>query len=92
MPRASICPASSQAPAYRELTGSATVPCMRRLISRHAAMLAVLLCLQVAACMIAMRRDPIDRFSAACVSGLVWRSLRKMGAPGTGTAAPRPTR
>jgi hypothetical protein len=55
-------------------------------------MLAVLLCLQVAASMMALRRDPVDRFSAACISGLVWRQLRKMGAPGTASGSPRPIR
>ena len=42
------------------------------------AALAVLLCLQAAACMLAIRRDPVDRFRAAAVSGLVWGSLRRL--------------
>lgn len=42
------------------------------------ATLAVLLCLQAAATMLAVRRDPVDRFRAACVSALVWESLRRL--------------
>jgi hypothetical protein len=51
---------------------------VRRKLNSHMAALAVLLCLQAAACMLAVRRDPVDRFRAACVSGLVWTSLRKL--------------
>ncbi len=65
---------------------------MRRQISRQTATIAVLLCLQMAACMLAIRRDPVDRFSAACISGLVWRSLRKLDAPGTGPSHAPPVR
>ena len=42
------------------------------------ATLAVLLCLQAAATMLVVRRDPVDRFRAACVSALVWESLRRL--------------
>ena len=28
--------------------------------------------------MLAVRRDPVDRFRAACVSALVWESLRRL--------------
>jgi hypothetical protein len=42
------------------------------------AALAVLLCLQAAASMLAVRRDPVDRFKAVVVSGLVWESLRRL--------------
>jgi hypothetical protein len=45
---------------------------------RRFALLAVLLCLQSAAAVLAVRRDPTDRFRAACVSGLVWVALRKI--------------
>ena len=38
----------------------------------------MLLCLQCAAAMLTVRRDPTDRFRAACVSGLVWVALRKL--------------
>ncbi len=48
------------------------------MLSNHMAALAVLLCLQAAACMLAVRRDPTDRFRAACVSALVWTSLRRL--------------
>jgi hypothetical protein len=48
------------------------------MLSNHMAALAVLLCLQAAACMLAVRRDPADRFRAACVSALVWTSLRRL--------------
>jgi hypothetical protein len=51
---------------------------MRRALNNHMAALAVLLCLQAAACMLAVRRDPVDRFRAACVSGLVWTALRRL--------------
>jgi hypothetical protein len=51
---------------------------MRRLLSNQVTVLAVLLCLQAAASMLALRRDPVDRFRAACVSGLVWGSLRRI--------------
>jgi hypothetical protein len=51
---------------------------VRRVLSNHMTALAVLLCLQAAACMLAVRRDPVDRFRAACVSGLVWGSLRRL--------------
>ncbi len=40
--------------------------------------LAVLLCLQAAAGMMAVRRDPVDRFRAAVVTALVWESLRRL--------------
>ena len=53
-------------------------PGVRRALNNHMAALAVLLCLQAAACMLAVRRDPIDRFRAAVVSGLVWTSLRRL--------------
>ena len=42
------------------------------------AALAVLLCLQAAASKLAVRRDPVDRFKAVVVSGLVWESLRRL--------------
>lgn len=51
---------------------------VRRSLNNHMAALAVLLCLQAAACMLAVRRDPVDRFRAACVSGLVWTALRRL--------------
>ena len=62
---------------------SATVRGMRRLITRQAATLAVLLCLQVAASMMALRRDPVDRFSAACVSWAGVAVAAEDGRPGT---------
>jgi hypothetical protein len=51
---------------------------VRRVLSSHMTALAVLLCLQAAAGMMAVRRDPVDRFRAACVTGLVWESLRRL--------------
>ncbi len=45
---------------------------------RRFVLLAVLLCLQSAAAMLAIRRNPTDQFRAACVSGLVWVALRKI--------------
>jgi hypothetical protein len=51
---------------------------MRRILSSHMTALAVLLCLQAAAGMMAVRRDPVDRFRAAVVTGLVWESLRRL--------------
>jgi hypothetical protein len=42
------------------------------------AALLILLCLQAAASMLAVRRDPVDRFRAVVVSGLVWESLRRL--------------
>ena len=51
---------------------------MGRMLSRQLTVLVVLLCLQVAASMIALRRDPVDQFRAACVSGLVWVGLRRV--------------
>jgi hypothetical protein len=51
---------------------------MRRIVGHHLTALAVLLCLQAAASMLAVRRDPVDRFRAAVVSGLVWESLRRL--------------
>jgi hypothetical protein len=68
------------------MPGSVTVPGtgqgyatpMRRFLGHHMAALAVLLCLQAAASMLAVRRDPVDRFRAVVVSGLVWESLRRL--------------
>jgi hypothetical protein len=51
---------------------------MGRMISRQLSVLVVLLCLQVAASMIALRRDPVDQFRAAAISGLVWVGLRRV--------------
>ncbi len=51
---------------------------MRRILGHHLTALAILLCLQAAASMLAMRRDPVDRFRAVVVSGLVWESLRRL--------------
>ncbi|HEX5260049.1 MAG TPA: hypothetical protein VFW18_01130 [Gaiellales bacterium] len=51
---------------------------MGRIISRQLSVLVVLLCLQVAASMIALRRDPVDQFRAAAISGLVWVGLRRV--------------
>ena len=51
---------------------------MRRTLGHHLTALAVLLCLQAAASMLAVRRDPVDRFRAVVVSGLVWESLRRL--------------
>ena len=51
---------------------------MRLEVHRRFALLAVLLCLQCAAAMLTVRRDPTDRFRAACVSGLVWVVVRKV--------------
>ena len=48
------------------------------MISRQLSVLVVLLCLQIAASMIVLRRDPVDQFRAACVSGLVWVGLRRV--------------
>jgi hypothetical protein len=48
------------------------------MISRQLSVLVVLLCLQVAASMIALRRDPVDQFRAAAISGLVWVGLRRV--------------
>jgi hypothetical protein len=59
-------------------TGGEYAPAMRRFLGHHMATLAVLLCLQAAATMLAVRRDPVDRFRAACVSALVWESLRRL--------------
>jgi hypothetical protein len=57
---------------------------MRRFLNGHFAVLAVLLCLQATATMMALRRDPEDRFRAATVSGLVWVSLRRIAPSGSG--------
>jgi hypothetical protein len=54
---------------------------MRRVLTGQFTVLAVLLCLQAAASMMAVRRDPLDRFRAATVSGLVWVSLRRIEPP-----------
>ncbi len=51
---------------------------MRRALNNHMLALAVLLCLQAAAGMMAVRRDPVDRFRAAVVTALVWESLRRL--------------
>ena len=51
---------------------------MRRFLRHNMAALAVLLCLQAAASMLAVRRDPVDRFKAVVISGLVWESLRRL--------------
>jgi hypothetical protein len=51
---------------------------MGRMLTRQLSVLIVLLCLQVAASMIALRRDPVDQFRAAAVSGLVWIGLRRI--------------
>jgi hypothetical protein len=51
---------------------------MGRMLSRQLTVLVVLLCLQVAASMIALRRDPVDQFRAAAISGLVWVGLRRV--------------
>ena len=51
---------------------------MRRSVHQHLLWLAVLLCLQATAGMLAFRRDPADRFQAACLSGLVWESTRRL--------------
>ena len=55
---------------------------MRRFFRGNFAVFAVLLCLQATATMMAVRRDPQDRFRAAAISGLVWVSLRRLGAEG----------
>ena len=51
---------------------------MRRILGNHLTALLILLCLQAAASMLAVRRDPVDRFRAVVVSGLVWESLRRL--------------
>jgi hypothetical protein len=51
-------------------------------IARHVATALVLLCLQAMATAMTLRRDPLDRFQAAAISGLVWWSLER--------ARPRP--
>jgi hypothetical protein len=51
---------------------------MRRFFRGNVAVFAVLLCLQATATMMAVRRDPSDRFRAAAISGLVWVSLRRL--------------
>jgi hypothetical protein len=51
---------------------------VRRALNNHMLALAVLLCLQAAAGMMAVRRDPVDRFRAVVVSALVWESLRRL--------------
>lgn len=55
---------------------------MGRFFKGNVAVFAVLLCLQATATMMAVRRDPSDRFRAAAISGLVWVSLRRMTADG----------
>ena len=57
---------------------------MARAINRQIVLLSVLLCLQVGASMMAMRRDPVDRFRAACVAGLVWVVSRRIEPPRRG--------
>ena len=59
-------------------TGPGYAWAVRRFLGHHMAALAVLLCLQAAASMLAVRRDPVDRFKAVVVSGLVWESLRRL--------------
>jgi len=59
-------------------TGRGYARAVRRFLGHHMAALAVLLCLQAAASMLAVRRDPVDRFKAVVVSGLVWESLRRL--------------
>ena len=51
---------------------------MARAINRQIVLLSVLLCLEVGATMLAMRRDPVDRFRAVCVAGLVWVVSRRI--------------
>ncbi len=53
----------------------------RRAIARHLAAAAVLLCLQAAATVMSLRRDPLDRFQGTAVSGLVWWSLQRRRPP-----------
>jgi hypothetical protein len=57
---------------------------------RRFVLLAVLLCLQSAAAVLAVRRDPGERFRAACVSGLVWVALRKIREETPRSSAVRP--
>ncbi len=57
---------------------------VRRDIARHLATALVLLCLQAMATAMTLRRDALDRFEGAAVSGLVWWSLER--------ARPRPLR
>lgn len=41
-------------------------------LTRHFATALVLLCLQASATVMALRRDPVQRFEGATLSGLVW--------------------
>ena len=50
-------------------------PGMRRSLARHLTTAIVLLCLQLMATAMTLRRDPLDRFQGAAVSGLVWWTL-----------------
>jgi hypothetical protein len=43
-----------------------------RSVTRHLATALVLLCLQASATVMALRRDPVQRFQGATLSGLVW--------------------
>jgi hypothetical protein len=63
---------------------------MRRSLHHHLVWLAVLLCLQATAAMLAFRRDPVDRFQAACLSGLVWESTRRLKRAADQTPVARP--
>src|SRR4029079_9087828 len=64
-------------------TGPGYARAVRRFLGHHMAALAVLLCLQAAASMLAVRRDPVDRFKAVVVSRLVSESLPPLDAPPT---------
>ena len=46
-------------------------------ITRHLATAMVLLCLQATATVMALRRDPLQRFEGAALTGLVWWSVER---------------
>ena len=53
---------------------------MRRGLAHHLVTALVLLCLQAMATAMTLRPDPLERFEAAAVSGLVWWSLERQRA------------
>ena len=46
-------------------------------ITRHLATAMVLLCLQATATVMVLRRDPLERFEGAALTGLVWWSMER---------------
>ena len=45
-------------------------------IARNLATAAVVICLQLTATVMTLRRDPIQKFQGAAISGMLWVGLR----------------